>query len=30
MIAAAGTERLQAGERAPLGMNAIPDLALAA
>ena len=30
MIAAAGTDRLQAGERASLGMNAIPDLALAA
>ena len=30
MIAAAGTERLRAGERAPLGMNAIPDLTLAA
>src|SRR3989442_4714560 len=30
MIAAAGTERLRAGERAPLSMNAIPDLALAA
>src|SRR5947199_853623 len=30
MIAAAGPERLRAGERAPLGMNAIPDLTLAA
>jgi len=30
MIAAAGTERLRAGERAPLGMNAIADLSLAA
>src|SRR3989449_567781 len=30
MIAVAGTERLRAGERAPLGMNAIPDLTLAA
>jgi N6-L-threonylcarbamoyladenine synthase len=30
MIAAAGTERLQAGERASLDMNAIPDLTLAA
>ena len=30
MIAAAGTERLRAGERASLGMNAIPDLTLAA
>jgi len=30
MIAAAGTERLRAGERALLGMNAIPDLTLAA
>src|SRR5215467_10567511 len=30
MIAAAGTERLRAGERAALGMNAIPDLSLAA
>jgi N6-L-threonylcarbamoyladenine synthase len=29
MIAAAGHERLAAGERAPLTMNAIPDLALA-
>jgi N6-L-threonylcarbamoyladenine synthase len=29
MIAAAGTARLIAGERAPLMMNAIPDLALA-
>jgi tRNA N6-adenosine threonylcarbamoyltransferase len=29
MIAAAGHERLEAGERAPLTMNAIPDLALA-
>src|SRR3989454_11105893 len=30
MIAAPGTERLRAGERASLGMNAIPDLTLAA
>ncbi len=30
MITAAGTERLRAGERAGLDMNAIPDLALAA
>jgi N6-L-threonylcarbamoyladenine synthase len=30
MITAAGTERLQAGERAGLDMNAIPDWALAA
>ena len=29
MIAAAGHDRLQAGERAPLTMNAVPDLALA-
>jgi len=29
MIAAAGTDRLEAGERAPLTMNAQPDLALA-
>jgi N6-L-threonylcarbamoyladenine synthase len=29
MIAAAGTPRLAAGERAPLTLNAIPDLALA-
>jgi N6-L-threonylcarbamoyladenine synthase len=29
MIAAAGHDRLEAGERAPLTMNAIPDLALA-
>ena len=29
MIAAAGTARLAAGERAPLTLNAIPDLALA-
>jgi len=29
MITAAGTERLRAGQRAPLGMNAIPDMALA-
>ena len=29
MITAAGTARLAAGERAPLTMNAIPDLALA-
>ena len=29
MIAAAGNDRLEAGERAPLTMNAIPDLALA-
>ena len=29
MIGAAGHDRLAAGERAPLGMNAIPDLALA-
>ena len=28
MIAAAGNDRLEAGERAPLTMNAIPDLAL--
>jgi N6-L-threonylcarbamoyladenine synthase len=30
MIAAAGTARLAAGERAGLDMNAVPDLALAA
>jgi N6-L-threonylcarbamoyladenine synthase len=30
MIAAAGTARLVAGERAPLDLNAQPDLALAA
>jgi N6-L-threonylcarbamoyladenine synthase len=29
MIAAAGTARLAAGERAPLTLNAAPDLALA-
>ncbi|HTO11440.1 MAG TPA: tRNA (adenosine(37)-N6)-threonylcarbamoyltransferase complex transferase subunit TsaD [Candidatus Binatia bacterium] len=29
MITAAGTERLAAGERAPLTMNAVPDLVLA-
>jgi N6-L-threonylcarbamoyladenine synthase len=29
MIAAAGNDRLEAGERAPLTMNAIPDLVLA-
>jgi hypothetical protein len=29
MIAAAGNDRLEAGERALLTMNAIPDLALA-
>jgi hypothetical protein len=29
MITAAGTVRLAAGERAPLTMNAAPDLALA-
>jgi len=29
MVAAAGTVRLAAGERAPLGMSAVPDLALA-
>ena len=29
MIAAAGHDRLEAGERAPLSLNAIPDLALA-
>ncbi len=29
MIAAAGHDRLQAGERAPLSLNAVPDLALA-
>jgi N6-L-threonylcarbamoyladenine synthase len=29
MITAAGAERLAAGERAPLTMNAVPDLALA-
>jgi N6-L-threonylcarbamoyladenine synthase len=29
MIAAAGNDRLEAGERAPLTMNAIPDLTLA-
>ena len=29
MIAAAGHDRLVAGERAPLTLNAIPDLALA-
>jgi len=29
MIAAAGHDRLEAGERAPLTMNAVPDLALA-
>ena len=28
MIAAAGHDRLEAGERAPLTMNAVPDLAL--
>ncbi len=28
MIAAAGNDRLEAGERAPLTMNAIPDLGL--
>ena len=30
MIAAAGHDRLEAGERAPLTLNAVPDLALAA
>jgi N6-L-threonylcarbamoyladenine synthase len=29
MIAAAGHDRLEAGERAPLNLNAVPDLALA-
>ena len=29
MIAAAGSDRLEAGERATLELNAIPDLALA-
>jgi N6-L-threonylcarbamoyladenine synthase len=29
MIAAAGTSRLAAGQRAPLTMNAVPDLPLA-
>ena len=29
MIAAAGNDRLEAGERAPLTMNAVPDLTLA-
>jgi N6-L-threonylcarbamoyladenine synthase len=29
MIAAAGHDRLEAGERAPLDLNAVPDLALA-
>jgi len=29
MIAAAGSDRLQAGERAPLDLNAVPDLVLA-
>jgi len=29
MIAAAGTPRLEAGERAALTLNAVPDLALA-
>jgi N6-L-threonylcarbamoyladenine synthase len=29
MIAAAGSDRLAAGERAPLDLNAVPDLALA-
>ncbi len=29
MVAAAGTARLAAGERSPLSMNAVPDLALA-
>jgi len=29
MIAAAGNDRLESGERAPLTMNAVPDLALA-
>jgi N6-L-threonylcarbamoyladenine synthase len=29
MITAAGSDRLAAGERAPLTMNAIPDLPLA-
>jgi hypothetical protein len=28
MIAAAGHDRLEAGERTPLTMNAVPDLAL--
>jgi hypothetical protein len=28
MIAAAGHDRLEAGERAPLTMNAVPDLVL--
>jgi N6-L-threonylcarbamoyladenine synthase len=30
MIAAAGSERLKAGERATLDLNAMPDLVLAA
>jgi hypothetical protein len=30
MITAAGTERLRAGERADLTLNAVPDLVLAA
>jgi N6-L-threonylcarbamoyladenine synthase len=29
MIAAAGHDRLEAGERAPLSLNAVPDLVLA-
>jgi hypothetical protein len=29
MIAAAGHDRLEAGERASLTLNAVPDLALA-
>jgi len=29
MITAAGTARLAAGERAPLTLNALPDLVLA-
>jgi len=29
MIAAAGHDRLEAGERASLSLNAVPDLALA-
>ena len=29
MIAAAGHDRLEAGERAPLNLNAVPDLVLA-
>ena len=29
MIAAAGHVRLEAGERAPLSLNAVPDLVLA-